>query len=51
MTQKNLLAYSASGIEDATGISGPALLVLLAVALVVVLGIARAYRRRRQGRR
>ncbi len=49
----NALLTRASEVQDATGLSGPALVVLVVVALGVVLGGAYLYvrsRRHRSGR-
>jgi hypothetical protein len=48
----NALLTKASEVQEATGLSGPALTVLVAVALAIVLGVAYFYvRNRRRGRR
>lgn len=49
----NTLLTRASEVQDATGLSGPALTVLVVIALGVVLGASYVYvrnRRRRGGR-
>lgn len=43
MNQKNLLT---SAVENATGLSGPALFVLVVTAVIIVWGIAHWYRSR-----
>lgn len=49
----NALLTRASEVQEATGLSGPALVILVILALGVVLGVAYLYvrgRRRRSGR-
>lgn len=47
----NELLTRASEVQEATGISGPALIFLIFLALAVVLGIAHLYRSKRRNRR
>ncbi len=48
MTQKNLAFSTASAFQNATGVSGPGVVILLLIAVVAVWIVARIYRKRRR---